>query len=171
MDTPRPGRISKIIEVSSNIAIIIVAVVAIVVFARSRLRNTPQAPPSISAGTKLNMKQVDWHRNSRNAVFVLSTSCHFCKESSPFYQKLVQQCRNSDTRTIALFPQTAEEGQAYLKTENVPMDEVWRADFKDLQVGGTPTLLQVDGNGTVQKVWLGKLNSGKEQEVMSKLCG
>jgi hypothetical protein len=171
MDTPKQGRISRIIEVSSNIAIIVVAVVAVVVFVKSRFGASPQAPPSISAGARLNVKPVYWHRNNRNAVFVLSTSCHFCKESSPFYQKLVQQCRNSDTRTIALFPQTAEEGHTYLKTENVPMDEVWSADFKDLKVGGTPTLLQVDGNGAVQKVWIGKLNSSKEQEVMSKLCG
>lgn len=170
MSTPGPGRLFKVIEVSSNIAIVLVAIIAVVVFAKGHFGSTPQMPPSISAGSKLDMKQVDWHRNNKNAVFVLSTTCHYCKESSPFYQKLVRDCQNSDTRTIALFPQTSEEGQAYLKAEDVPMDEVWRADFKDLQVGGTPTLLQVDGNGIVQKVWLGKLNSSKEQEVISKLC-
>jgi hypothetical protein len=50
----------------------------------------------------------------------------------------------------------------------VQVDEVKHANFQSLQIGGTPTLLLVDSNGIVQKVWLGKLSETKEKEVMDQ---
>ena len=66
--------------------------------------------------------------------------------------------------------QTPQEAQAYLKAEDVQVDEVKHANFQSLQIGGTPTLLLVDSNGVVQKVWLGKLTEAKEQEVLDQSC-
>ena len=102
-------------------------------------------------------------------MLVLSTTCHFCKESSGFYRKLVEECR-SHAKTVAFFPQTPQEAQAYLNAENVQVDEIKHADFQSLQVGGTPTLLLVDSKGIVQKVWLGKLSEAKEKEVLDQSC-
>jgi hypothetical protein len=82
----------------------------------------------------------------------------------------VKDCRNVHTRTIAFFPQPLQQAQAYLKSESVDVDEVVRADFNLLRIGGTPTLLLVDDHGTVQKVWMGKLNDMKEKEVLDQSC-
>lgn len=103
-------------------------------------------------------------------VLALSAICHFCKESGRFYEQLVKDCRNVHTRTIAFFPQPLEQAQAYLKSEGVDVDEVVSADFHLLRIGGTPTLLLVDDHGTVQKVWLEKLNDMKEKEVLDQSC-
>ena len=170
MENAAPKSFSKWIENAANIAIIIVAVAIVMVFARNHFYPSPQQPPSIAAGAKLNSQPVDWAATGKNVVLVLSTTCHFCKESSGFYQRLTQDCRNAHTRTVAFFPQTPEEAQNYLKSESVQVDQVIHADFKNLQIGGTPTLLLVDGSGTVKKVWLGKLDDKKEREVLAQSC-
>jgi len=165
--SPRPA--TKWLEVAANISIIIVAVVIVIVFARNYFSASKTSPPTIAAGAKLTGEPVNWHDSPKNVVLVLSTTCHFCKESSGFYRKLVEDCR-SHARTVAFFPQTPQEAQAYLNAENVQVDEIKHADFQSLQVGGTPTLLLVDSKGIVQKVWLGKLSEAKEKEVLDQSC-
>lgn len=49
------------------------------------------------------------------------------------------------------------------------MDEVQQDQRRNLNVAGTPTLLLVDNNGVVQNVWIGKLTSDGEREVLAKL--
>jgi len=160
---------AKWIEISANIAIIVVAIAVVLVFTKNFFF-APKAPRSIAAGFRLNQQPVNWPVSKKNMVLVLSTTCHYCKESSKFYEQLVHDCRDGHTRTIAFFPQSVEEAQAYLKSERVNVDQVVSADFHPLEIGGTPTLLLVDDHGTVQKVWLGKLNDTKEKEVLNQGC-
>jgi hypothetical protein len=169
MEDGSPRSAAKWFEIAANISIIIVAVVIVIVFARNYFSASKTLPSNIAAGAKLTAEPVNWHDSPKNVVLLLSTTCHFCKESSGFYRKLVEDCR-SHARTVALFPQTPLEAQAYLKAEDVQVDEVKHADFQSLQIGGTPTLLLVDSNGVVQKVWLGKLPEAKEQEVLDQSC-
>lgn len=166
--SPRPA--AKWLEMAANVSIVIVAVVIVIVFARNYFFHPKTSRPEIAAGARLTGQPVNWQDNRKNVVLVLSTTCHYCKESSGFYRKLVEDCRNSHARTVAFFPQTPQEAQAYLKAEDVQVDEVKRANFQSLQIGGTPTLLLVDSNGVVQKVWLGKLPEAKEKEVLDQSC-
>jgi thioredoxin-related protein len=158
------------IEITANIAIIVVAVAIVLVFTKNFFSGSKEQPRSIVAGVRLNQQPINWPASKKNLVLVLSTTCHFCKESSRFYEQLVKDCRNVHTRTIAFFPQPQDQAQAYLKSEGVDVDEVVRVDFHQLQIGGTPTLVLVDDHGTVQKVWLGKLNDMKEKEVVDQSC-
>jgi hypothetical protein len=169
MENSSPRSAAKWFEVAANISIIIVAVVIVLMFARNYFQGSKTSPPEIAAGARLTGQPVNWHASPKNVVLALSTTCHFCKESSGFYRKLVEDCR-SHSRTVAFFPQTPEEAQAYLKAEDVQVDEVKHANFQSLQIGGTPTLLLVDSNGVVQKVWLGKLSEAKEKEVLEQSC-
>src|SRR6478736_2723820 len=131
----------KWIELSANIAIIVVAVAIVLVFTKNFFSGSKEQPRSIAAGARLNQQPINWPASKKNIVLVLSTTCHFCKESSRFYEQLVKDCRNVHTRTIAFFPQPLEQAQTYLKSESVDVDELVSADFHLLQIGGTPTLL------------------------------
>jgi thioredoxin-related protein len=161
---------AKWLEISANVAIIVVAVAVVLVFTKNFFFASKEQPRSIAAGFRLDQQPVNWPVSRKNMVLVLSTTCHYCKESSKFYEQLVNDCRNSHIRTIAFFPQPVEQAQTYLKSEGVDVDQVVSADFHRLQIGGTPTLLLVDDHGTVQKVWLGKLNDMKEKEVLDQSC-
>ena len=169
MENSSPRSAAKWLDAAANVSIIIVAVVIVIFFARNYFPASKASSPAISAGAKLTGQPVNWHASPKNVVLLLSTTCHFCKESSGFYRKLAEDCR-SHARTVALFPQIPEEAQAYLRAEEVQVDDIKHADFQSLQIGGTPTLLLVDSNGVVQKVWLGRLSEAKEKEVLEQSC-
>ena len=119
----------KWIELSANIAIIVVAVAIVLVFTKNFFSGSKEQPRSIAAGARLNQQPINWPASKKNIVLVLSTTCHFCKESSRFYEQLVKDCRNVHTRTTAFFPQPLEQAQTYLKSESVDVDELVSADF------------------------------------------
>jgi hypothetical protein len=69
---------------------------------------------------------------------------------------------------IAIFPQSVDEGTAYLKKLDVPIADVRQVQFASLPIGGTPTILLVDSAGKVKKVWAGKLESESESELLKE---
>ena len=170
MTSVNTNRVMKGIEIGANIAIVIVALSAVLFFSKNYLLKPDRSRHLIAAGAKLDADQINWSSSPKNVVLVLSTTCHFCKESSGFYRELVRESKNRQIRTIAFFPQALQAGQAYLKAEGVPVNEIRQAEFKALKVSGTPTLLLVDNHGVVQHVWTGKLTAAKEKEVLASVA-
>ncbi|HQX54989.1 MAG TPA: hypothetical protein PLP07_03605, partial [Pyrinomonadaceae bacterium] len=87
-------KLRKLLEIGSNVAIIVVAVV-LGIYLIGRYFSPPSVPASgataqaeaIKPGAKLPMTNVDWSGSDRNLLMVLSTACHFCSESMPFYKR------------------------------------------------------------------------------------
>lgn len=168
--------LTKKLEVSANLAIIILALLIGVIFTKnylwpgkdvgvseSRKRNTVQP------GTKLSLPDVDWAQNGQTLILALSKDCHFCSESASFYQKIVSQRQGKSLKVIAVLPQDTRSGQNYLSGLGVAVDEIRQASLSSIQVSGTPTLLLVDNAGVVKEVWVGKLPPDKESEALSKI--
>lgn len=169
----------KKIETISNVAVILVAILfGGVLVSRFFF---PASPPSqnagmrrdeITAGTKLPIANIDWSKSDKTLVMALSTKCHFCTESSPFYEKLaLRKAGRSDVRLVTLMPQNLEEAQKYLLEHKIQVDEVKRSEPGDSFIRGTPTLILADRTGAVIASWTGKLPPEKEAEVMSKVFG
>jgi hypothetical protein len=164
------------IEVAANLSIIAVAVLLCIVLVKSYIIPAPaqneavapvEAKKIIKRGESVTLSGIDWQKNGKTLLLALSTTCHFCTQSGPFYQRVVKE--HGDTQLIVLFPQAAEEGQAYLKTLDVNIDDVRQVSLDDLGLNGTPTLILVDSGGSVADVWVGALPSNKENEVISRL--
>ena len=62
-----------------------------------------------------------------------------------------------------------DEGRKYLEGQGVQVDDVKRATLNAIGVIGTPTLLLVDGKGTVAQIWEGKLQPDQEGGVLAVL--
>jgi thioredoxin-related protein len=169
--------ISRKIELFSNIAIILVALLLGGVLINRNFISTSAKPPAaeskeIKAGTKVSLSDTDWSKSDKTLVLALSTSCHFCSESAPFYKKLAQQkAGRSDVRLIAALPQSVADAQKYLNEQGVQVDEVKQTALDNIYVKGTPTLMIVDRSGTVIESWVGKLPPQKEAEVMQRFFG
>ena len=169
--------IHKKIQTISNVAIIIAALLLSGFLVKSYLLPASQKPSAVESeeikvGTRIALPNVDWSKSDKNLVLALSTSCHFCSESAPFYQKLAQlKAGRGDVRLIAALPQTVTEAQAYLSEHNLLVDEVRQTSLDTIDVRGTPTLVLVDRNGTVVDSWKGKLPPEKETEVANRLFG
>jgi thiol-disulfide isomerase/thioredoxin len=165
----------KRIEFAANLAIIVVAILLGVVLVRNYLfRSATQtqvpAVAGIETGTKLSLSGVDWNTSKRTLVMALSTKCHFCTESAPFYQRLAQErARNLNLRLIAVFPQQSQESLEYLKGLAVNVDDVRQSELASLGVSGTPTLILLNNQGVVEDTWRGKLNGDREGDVLRRL--
>jgi len=172
------NRLYRRIELLSNIAIIIVALLLGVVLVKKYFASSPDTTNirTIPAGTKISLPDVDWSKSRQTMLIVLSQGCHFCSESVPFYQHLTQEVKDrSDTRLIAVLPQPPSDGQKYLDNLGLAIKDVIQVELSSIQVRGTPTLILVDSRGVVADAWVGKLSSNKEIEVISKIecdtCG
>ncbi|HKR12924.1 MAG TPA: hypothetical protein VJT15_12770 [Pyrinomonadaceae bacterium] len=168
--------IARKLEIGAHVAIIVVAILVCVVLVKNYLlpRNEPPNAPAlqqqVAAGARLSLPDVDWAKNRRTLVAVLSTSCRFCTESASLYQQIAaERSKREDVKTIALFPQTVADAQQYLSGLGVTVDEIKQVEPSAVNARGTPTLLLVDDTGTVKKVWVGKLPPNKEAEVLTEL--
>jgi len=166
------GNIAKKIEVGANVAIIAIALLLGTVLVRRYLPTQPPPPgPAASApirpGAKLSLPGVDWSRSERTLLMVLSTNCGFCTESVPFYQRLARE--RGGARLVAVMPQPIGEAQKYLGEHSIAVDEVRQAAPNAVGVRGTPTLIMLDGTGSVLETWVGKLPPEKESEVLKRL--
>jgi thioredoxin-related protein len=161
---------AKKIEMAANIAIVITAVLVGIFFIKNYSQRQANPQRTVALGSKFALKDVNWQANDKNLVLAVSTTCHFCTESAPFYRKLVEQCKQQHVHTVAVLPQTPAEAQAYLGGEGVTVDEIRQAPLTDLDVSGTPTLVLVDRAGVVKRVWVGKLPGTKEDDVVKVLA-
>jgi rhodanese-related sulfurtransferase len=154
-----------------NVAIIFVAAYLIFTLARTYLpwgRHEQVVP--VKTGAHLVLPDVEWSGKGQTLVMALSTECHFCSESAPFYQRLVRDLTTKGgVRVVAVLPQTVEEGREYMRKLGVTVGEVRQLDLASLGLQGTPTLILADGTGIVSDVWTGKLMTQQEHALYQRL--
>jgi len=167
-----PGNSRSKFEWLVNIAIIVIAASLLITLVRMSLpwgRHPDQVEP-MKAGARLVLPAVAWSATQQTLVLVLSTECHFCTESAPFYRRLVQDLASREgTRVIAVLPQSVDQGREYLRGLGVSIGEVQQVNLSSLGLQGTPTLMLVDGMGTVTDLWIGKLMRREERELFHRL--
>lgn len=175
MSTQPKQTIAKRIGLIADLAIIVTAVLLCVVLIKNYIVTQPA--PAINNSTtdaqlqsdaKLSIPGIDWAKSEQTLLLALSSTCHFCSESAPFYRQLVKE-RGSSVRIIAVLPQSVQAGRDYLNRLGVSVDDVMQVEFNSLGVKGTPTLILADSNGVVLDSWVGKLPSSEEAEVLSRV--
>lgn len=165
------NNLTKRVELLANVVIIVVAVLLGGVLVKRYLlpqAESPQAQARIQPGTKLSVPGIEWGKNERTLLLVLSTTCHYCTESSPFYQRLAREkAEKGGVGLVALLPQSVDESQKYLNGLGVSVDDIKQAGPDAVPVRGTPTLIMADREGAVVESWVGKLPAEKEAEVLN----
>jgi peroxiredoxin len=158
---------------AANLATILVSVLLSVVLVKVFLLPQPSpvpnlAQPRVGMSLTQSLPGVDWAKNKRTLVLALSTQCHFCTESAPFFQRIQKETAKG-LKMVAVLPQAVDESRKYLEGEGVQVDDVKQATLSAIGVTGTPTLLLVDNSGRVADVWQGKLQQGQEGQVLAVL--
>lgn len=170
--------LSKKIELIANVAIIVVACLLVTVLVKNYLLTKPSQGngttakviqgenPAQNSPTVASL-DIDWKQNRQTLILAISSACHFCTESAPFYRRLTEI--RGKTRLVAILPQSVQDGKEYLKRLGVAVDQIKQASLDQIGVRGTPTLLLVDSSGVVKRTWVGKLNRDQEQAVLDVL--
>ena len=172
----RRGSFSRAVEVTANLATIAVAILFCIVLVRvflvPRARPTAARPDFHPAAKGTNLKSVlpgvDWAKNQRTLILAISTQCHFCTDSLPFFQKVTKDS-GCHVKTLALLPQDKAQAEEYLSKGGVKVDDVRQVKLDSIGVNGTPTLLLVNAGGTVIDEWQGKLALDQQEQVLLEL--
>jgi hypothetical protein len=179
LEVPRKFmNLSGKIETTANLATIIVAVLISTFLVKAHFFPNQIVPTTTSVlaaevakGTRVDGRAmgVDWKKNHRTLVLAISTTCHFCAESAPFYRRLGETIK--DVKLVAVLPQPVPEAQQYLGLARVHVDEVRQIPLSTVGVRATPTLLLVSDAGVVTDIWMGKLQPEQETQVFTTLAG
>jgi thioredoxin-related protein len=171
------SNLHKRVELLSNIAIIIVAILLGSILVNRYLLPASPKPEvveemRIKPGMKLSLAGVEWEQSDQTLLLVLSTNCHFCTDSAPFYQRLTQPPSvRGKVRIVAVLPQSTDEALKYLNDHGIAVDDIRQAAPVAVHASATPTLILVDRTGSVIESWVGKLSAEKEAEVMNRFQG
>ena len=174
------GLLSRKVEIAANLATLIVAVILAVVLVKNNLlpmkpprteapavRST-EAPATVRTDLSKRLPGVDWRHNGRTLVLALSTRCHFCTASAPFFKKISQRAGKNLT-LVGVFPQKNAEAESYLSREGIRVAAVKQVSLDRIGVRGTPTLLLADSKGVVIETWIGKLAPEKEEQALKAI--
>jgi thiol-disulfide isomerase/thioredoxin len=132
-----------------------------------------QVPVSITqslVGKKLDVPGADWNESAMSAVLFLSTECHFCDASMPFYRQLADIHNQRSANRVALLGVSREPGrnlEDHLAQNHVGFDHVYQLPSTFKLLTGTPTLLLVDRTGTIRRAFVGELNAPQEQQLLA----
>lgn len=119
-------------------------------------------------GSTVQLPGVDFTRKSKTLLIAISSTCHFCQESRPFYQQLANT-PGATANLVAVLPMPQGEAENYVHSTISSSLRVVSASLDTIGVRGTPTLLLVDGHGKVENAWVGKLDNVGEKQVQSQL--
>jgi hypothetical protein len=163
------------LETAANAATVLAALLLSFLLVKIYLRPERAAPgvaarPPIAVGAKLNttLPGVDWGKNGRTLVLAISTQCHFCPESAPFFRTVVAKARKG-IKIVAVLPQPVDAARNYLNGEGVHVDQIEQADLNRIGVRGTPTTLLVNSSGTVTNMWVGRLEPTEQGQALHVL--
>ncbi len=163
----------KVLEKAANIAVIVGVVVFITVVVTDKLAPHAFRPGSVDpamglVGKTVRIPGVQYPQTRNSLVLALSTDCHFCKASLPFYKELASKSLGH-VDVVAVLPQPLSEAQDYIQQAAVPTTRVISADLATIGVSGTPTVLLLDRAGKVQEAWLGHLDESRQKQVLSRV--
>jgi len=126
----------------------------------------------VRAGDQLPaLRGFQWSDHNRTLVLALKDGCVYCDNSMPFYRRLatLQDGRQAGAFLIAAVPDSSEKAKEMMERHNLSVPVVAESRLNTLKVAGTPTLILVDKQGKVLKVWVGVLSVASEDEVIRRI--
>jgi thiol-disulfide isomerase/thioredoxin len=168
------AKAKTLLEVATNVAVLLVAAVFLGNFAWNYAHRKPaqQLRLGLEKGKSFApLDGVDYSHAPQTLLIAMNTTCGYCKESIPFYQQLVSNRaeQNKTTKLIAIFSERQNVVQQYLEENQLEIESISSADFKALNLAGTPTLVLLDNSGKVIDFWVGKLPKEAEPQVRQAL--
>lgn len=155
--------------VSEAAGIAVIAVLMVVIGVRY-LSPAPTTQPA-AVGVRLEASVgIDFAAGSRTVILFLQASCPFCRESAPFYRRLLTR-RTTDVRVVVAAPAVDAGLRAYLVLQAIEPDAVVYVERDELPVSATPTLLVVGPDGVVTNSWIGLLDAEQEADVLNAVFG
>jgi len=168
------AKVKNFIEVASNVAVVIVAIVVLISFVRSYISPAPQVKlqGGLQKGTQFpQVMGVDFSKSQRTLLVALDPNCESCVESLPFFKSLADKLysKSNDAKMVAVFQSSDEMAKRYVRENQLKADAVFGADFKALSLSAIPAIILIDNRGTIIDFWLGKPSNSIEEQIIKLL--
>lgn len=174
------GHMVRRLEMLANVSIVAAALVFCATMVKDRWTNKAAAAPrDLTAATEgrllssqLNLPGVRWDQASKTLVMALSTQCHFCQESTPFYKALTTSPSVTSKRVsiLMVFPQPQNDAETFVRDKDINGDRIVSMPLQKLGITSTPTLLLVDRSGKVERLWIGVLSHLQQKDLLEELA-
>jgi hypothetical protein len=167
-------KLKSYLDVASNVAVLLVALVILGNFAWVYLAGKPV--PGLQSGLRKGesfslIPGIDYSKNSQTLVIAMSSKCEYCNESISFFKQLLDaNLENSNaTRIVAVFPETAEEVWRYISEQQLNVNTIPGINFKALDLPGPPSAVLISNEGKVLNFWIGKPSKDAEKEMLDSI--
>lgn len=163
------------LELTVNVALLAVVALIGVTYVNSRSAVQPvaaaqQARPQIKAGDTV-QKFASYSTQDKTLVAVMSTTCHFCRESLTALADLDKTAKANGKSQVAvvLQPSANPIAAAQFLSPAAEVRYIAGLSSADFAIHGTPTFALVDRKGKVSKVWVGRLDAQSTAEIKAYL--
>ena len=112
----------------------------------------------------------DYAASPQTLMLIVSSSCHFCTQSMPFYKSLTHS-HDSATRVVFVGREEEDVLRRYVASNGINDAIVQRLSGDNWHIRGTPTAILCDSGGRVKKQWIGKPTSAAEAEIRESVTG
>ena len=88
-----------------------------------------------------------------------------------FLQRLLETARNArqPIQIIGVFPNGSSEVKKFLIESGLQLEVQASVNLRDLNIGGTPSLVLLNQKGDITDFWLGKLSPEQELQVLTSI--
>jgi hypothetical protein len=160
------------LEIATNIVLIGLACIIGYHFWQTRGTHESLLSTSVKVGDRLpSLPGYTWKAHDRTLILALKDGCRYCEESIPFYRKLaaLEKSNQIDAHLIAVFPDDLAAVRQLLETQRLAVEAFPGIELNQVKVEGTPTLILVDRQGRVSKVWIGELAPAGQDDVATAI--
>lgn len=170
---PRRQKLKNILDVTTNVVVVVFAVVAIGVLVKNYFAPPGKTSVDVKKGSVLpQIAGVDYKQSPRTLILALNVDCRYCSRSVPFYNSLAEarQTNAGQFNLIAAFiNKDAGLVKSYVEEKQLSVQAIPGVDLDQLGVHMTPTLILVNNAGKVIDSWRGALQPDAEREVFDAL--
>lgn len=167
-------RLKSILDVTTNIVVILFAVVAIGVLVKNYF--SPQSVKTSVAVKKGSVFPeivgVDYKQAPQTLILALNVDCRYCTRSVPFYNSIAtarEENQGKSNIVAAFINKDPALVKSYADEKQLSVQAISGVDLDKLGVHSTPTLILVDSAGKVLDSWSGELQPDGEREVFAAL--
>jgi hypothetical protein len=169
------GNLAHRLEVAANLAIVVMAGVAVATWAWYLRR--PEPPPGGGPAPQYAVGEVvapvpELSGAAARPILlvVMASTCHFCTDSMGFYRELVElkQNRWPALDVVAASRENMLVLTRYLQQHELKVDRAVHIPHDSgFKVTLTPTLMLLDAAGRVLQIWVGRLSKDNERAAIA----
>lgn len=103
-------------------------------------------------------------------LFVLSTTCPHCEKTLPIWKSIVKN-KSDNCNVLGISIHNLDETKKFLASKDVgfyTVSSMSDTSFsRKYKISGVPETILINGNGTVEKAWVGELTSDQSNEIQA----